>query len=229
MKYLFLASSLLLIGGCATNVHQSPQVSGETVVLRGLIDNATAREFRDVLRKIPVSRVLIASGGGNVEASIEIASEIFSRKLDVEVVGDCFSSCANYIFPAGATKTISGLGLVAWHGNMQHLLYMHSTGKKPLDAKALVEVQRLVQLESAFFTTIGLDPYICWFGKLDPYSAPNLYFLDIDDMARFGLSAVRARPDYAKTDLAALGSWHSGNVRLLRVDWSSLPRVEPAR
>ncbi len=130
MKIGFLVATLLVLSGCATSPPESLTVSGETVLIQGQITEVTAEQFRRVVDQGSISRVLIASGGGLVEPALSIATEIRKRRLDVEVVGNCFSSCANYIFPAGAAKSISGLGIVAWHGNMSHMLYLHALGNR---------------------------------------------------------------------------------------------------
>ena len=228
MKTTCLVVTCIALGGCATQVSSPLIVSGETVLIQGSISESTAAEFKRALNQGRVSRVLLASGGGLVEPSLSIATEIRQRGLDVEVVGNCFSSCANYIFPAGAAKSISGLGIVAWHGNMSHLLHMHASGAKPLDAKELSEVQRLAKLENIFFTSIGLDQFLCWFGKIAPYNVRNLYFLNADDMARFGLSEVKVRPGYDKTDVSAHNSNGVVNLQFITVHWESLRRPSVA-
>ena len=204
-------------------------VSGETVLIRGNITEATASEFKEALHRGRISRVLLASGGGHVEPSLAIAKEIRALKIDVEVVGDCFSSCANYIFPAGATKTISGLGVVAWHGNMSHLLHLHRSGKKPLLEVDHVLVTRLANIENEFFNDIGLDQYLCWFAKIEPYNVTNLYFLDAEDMARFGLKDIKVRAGYARTDVSSYNTNGKNTLQYVKVDWSSIVRPENPR
>lgn len=228
-KAITLAAVSRILAGCATKVSPpSLLLSGETLLIQGSITESTAVEFKRVISQNRVSRVLLASGGGLVEPALNIATEIRERHLDVEVIGNCFSSCANYIFPAGATKTISGLGVVAWHGNMSHLLHMHSTGRKLLNANELSEVQRLAKLENEFFTRIGLDQFICWFGKLEPYNVRNLYFLDTHDMARFGLTEVKARHGYDRTDVSSFNANGVSNLKYVKVDWATLQRPVPA-
>lgn len=217
----------LVLSSCATKVAEPLVVSGETVLVRGNITEATASEFKEALRRGRISRVLLASGGGLVEPSLAIANEIRTLKIDVEVVGNCFSSCANYIFPAGATKTISGLGVVAWHGNMSHLLYLHRSGKKPLlEADHLALVIRMARIENEFFSSIGLDQYLCWFAKMEPYNVTNLYFLDAEDMARFGLTDVKVRAGYARTDVSSYNTNGKNTLQYVKVDWSSILRPE---
>ncbi len=229
MKKCLLVATCVALSGCATKVPTTLVISGETLLIQGSISDATAEEFKRAVGQGGISRVLIASAGGLVEPALSIATEIRQRHLDVEVVGNCFSSCANYIFPAGANKSISGLGIVAWHGNMSHLLHMHALGTKPLDAKALTEVQSLAKLENTFFASIGLDQFICWFAKLEPYNIRNLYFLNAEDMARFGIPDVKVRPDYERTDVSAHNSNGVMNLQFIKVDWERLRRPSVAQ
>ena len=228
MKTFGLLAVCIALTSCASFVSTPLVVSGETILIQGNILESTAIEFQQALSQRRISRVLLASGGGLVEPALTIASAIRDRKLEVEVVGPCFSSCANYIFPAGVTKTISGLGVVAWHGNMSHLLYLHISGVKLLDAKNLAEIQRLVRLENSFFASIGLDQFICWFGKVDPYNVRNMYFLNTADMAGFGLNDVNVRPGYEYTDVSSHNSG-AANLQYVKVDWSSLRLPVAAR
>lgn len=199
---------------------------GPTVLIQGRISEATAAEFKAILASRPVSRVLLDSGGGLVEPSIEIANEIRNRRLDVEVVGPCFSSCANYLFPAGAGKTISGRGIVGWHGNIIHLLYLHESGAEVLSEARLAEVRRLAELEREFFASTGVDDFICWFGKIQPYNVRNLYFLGSDDMAKFGIQDAKVPNDYENSDLSKYNS--SGVVNLQYIKVHSEKPVRPA-
>jgi len=59
----------------------------------------------------------IDSLGGEVFWGIKIGELVFARGWDVRVRGVCFSSCANYIFPAGRRKRIAAGGIVGWHGS----------------------------------------------------------------------------------------------------------------
>lgn len=153
-----------------------------------------------------------------------MAKVIHRRGMDVEVFGLCFSSCANYIFPAGKNKSITSLGIVGWHGNIQHLLYMHSTGEVPIQGDWLNEVTTLAAQETEFYKTIGVDSFVTWFGKLAPYSVPHTYFLAPSDMALFGLGNVAVRADYAQTDLSPYSASGVEKVRFLQVQWDSLRR-----
>lgn len=202
MEYLPLLFAALALTGCATQPPAPLTISGETAFIRGQITHETANSFTEALSRQKISRVLLDSSGGLVEPALGIARQIRDRQLDVEVIGNCFSSCANYIFPAGRNKSISGLGIVAWHGNIHHLLYLHGTGQRLLPEQDLPHLKDLAAQEDEFFASIGVDGYICWFAKVEPHNVRNLYFLGPEDMARFGLKNVAVRPDYALSDLA---------------------------
>ena len=218
---------ILFASGCATSGQPGRlAVSGETLLLQGPITQATADEFKRLTAEKPIARVLLDSTGGLVIPALAIAEVIRDRKLDVEVVGNCFSSCANYLFPAGAHKTISGLGVVGWHGNMNHLLYLHASGQKRLSDHERTDVERQAALEKAFFASIQVDEFVCWFGKIAPYKVRNLYFLDAEDMARFGIQDVTVRRGYSLTDLSSYNRDGVENLTYVKVDASRLKRPE---
>jgi hypothetical protein len=162
-----------------------------------------------------VTRLVIISTGGDVEAGIALGLWVFDHRLDVVVPEYCLSSCANYVFPAGRHKSIGAGAVVAWHGNYNHLKQtglwqddiaarMERHGEDAVTARRQVreEMERLVGLERDFFTHIGVDEYLCWIGKMPPHNAPNYYFLSRQDMARFGVNRVQAPSDYTETDIS---------------------------
>jgi ATP-dependent protease ClpP protease subunit len=95
-------------------------VDGDTINFRGAISKAShAVLVEAVARAEPGSlkHLVVSSGGGDTDYGIKIGEIVFSNKLTVEVDTICFSSCANYIFPAGTTRTIRKDAFVGWHGN----------------------------------------------------------------------------------------------------------------
>jgi hypothetical protein len=224
---LLAAACLSFVAGCAHRPGPSTariETSGDVVTINGPITEEAAERFLSAIDAGPVARVRIASGGGGVEPAIRMAEQIYRRGLDVEVVGPCFSSCANYIFPAGRRKFISGTGIVGWHGNIRHLLYLHETGGKRMSDTIVKDLQRVTAMEAQFFQLIGVDEYVCWFAKIAPYNVHNLYFMSAEDMARFGITDVSVRADYASSDLSPYRHWGRENLRFVRVDWPSLSR-----
>lgn len=188
----------------------------ETVYYTGALTAARNREFFGRVSGMTVRRLVITSGGGEVEAGIALGLWVHDHGIDVEVPEHCLSSCANYVFPAGRHKTIRPGAVVAWHGNYNHLVQTglwqddiagrvarHGEDAGTARRRARGEAVRLARLERDFFARIGVDEYLCWVGKQPPYSVPNYYFLAAGDMVRFGVRDVTVPPDYAGTDVSA--------------------------
>jgi hypothetical protein len=191
------------------------RLDATTAHLTGPISAGQNRRLFDIVAGRTVSRLVITSGGGEVEAAIALGRWIYDHHIDVEVTEYCLSACANYVFPAGRNKRIRPGAVVAWHGNYTHLLETglwrddiaarmehHGEDAATARTRAHAQAQRLARLEQAFFARIGVDGYLCWIGKMPPYSVPNYYFLSVPDMTRFGVNHVSAPPDYADTDVA---------------------------
>jgi hypothetical protein len=138
----------------------------------------------------------------------------------VEVPESCLSSCANYVFPAGRHKLLGRPDAVGWHGNMAHVLYREQSGQERWSPPVMADARRLARREAEFFRRIGVDGFVCWFGKIPPYAEREFYFLSARDMARFGIRdvVVRAAPASAAS---------SKEMRLVTVNWASLERVRP--
>jgi hypothetical protein len=132
----------------------------------------------------------------------------------------CLSSCANYIVPAGRRKLLGGPFVLGWHGNMAHVLYRARSGQEQWSEAQLAAAAILARREAAFFRSIGVDEFLCWFGKIPPYEVDEFYTLSLQDMARFGLRDVSvsdpARPPPAGVD-----------VRRIDVDWATLEALRP--
>lgn len=187
-------------------------------VYNGPLEPDSMKRLRTVIGERPVARLRIRSGGGEVGGAIELARWVHANGIDVEVDGACFSSCANYIFPAGRKKYIVGKGIVGWHGTLTHLLYRHERGIKPVDANALPSLKEMVAMERAFFADTGINSFTGWFGKMPPYSVYNMYYLSPSDMAYMGLRDLHVRSDYLQSDSRTWFPRDPAAVRLLTID-----------
>lgn len=213
-----LVAGLLLLGVLEWNYRSTrfpPQTvtpPGRTVHYDGSISREKNRTFFQALKNIRVRKLVIRSDGGSVEAGINLGYWVYKHKIDVEVDGYCLSSCANYVFTAGKRKIIRRGAIVAWHGNYHHLEHtgswrddvpgrMRRTGETRAVATqtVLAQVKKLVRLEKAFFSSIGVRQYLCWIGKMAPYLVPDYYILSGQDMARFGLSGLVLPAGYEKS------------------------------
>lgn len=199
----------------------SVQVVDDAVVFKGRIDARSAAEFLRLLRDdAKIARLVIGSRGGSVKAALDMALAIHVRQLDVEVPLACLSSCANYVFPAGRRKILGWPGAVAWHGNMTHVLYLQQTGQGNWSDPLIEGARLLARREAQFYRDIGVDGFVCWFGKIAPYNVEDFYWLSVPDMERFGIRAVTVRD----------ASRVSANRELSQVvvDWATLDAARPA-
>lgn len=209
--FLFLWAGLSV---CHAQVRQD----GDAIVFEGQINNASATEFLLLLQDPQVKRLVITSGGGLVSAALDIAHAVHERQLDVEVPRMCRSSCANYIFPAGRRKLLARPGVVAWHGNMAHVLYLERTGQGTWNASQMADARDLAQREAQLYARLGVDGFVSWFAKIAPYSVEDFYFLQPADMERFGIRDVRVREAQPVT---------APDLRPVAVDWARLEADRP--
>lgn len=96
------------------------RVEGDTVYFIGHISDASAKIFADAvapLQRGQVTRLVVSSGGGDTVPGRRIGQWVHDMGIVVEVDKICFSSCANYIFPAARGRVIRADSFVGWHGN----------------------------------------------------------------------------------------------------------------
>lgn len=206
---------LVFIFGLAPSCVADVRIVDTTAYYHGEINEKQNRKLFGKVANSVINRLIITSSGGEVVAGIELGKWIHDRGIDVEVVDYCLSSCANYVFTAGRKKTINDGAIVAWHGNYHHLQAtglwrddiesrMNRTGesREVASQKLFEQVEYLVKLEQEFFSAIGVDQYLCWVGKMPPYEAPNYFFMNATDMARYGVNQVQSPANYPHTDLS---------------------------
>ncbi|HSV79708.1 MAG TPA: hypothetical protein VLK85_10970 [Ramlibacter sp.] len=213
-----LAALGLALASLAAHGQAQLEARDDAVIFRGRIDGASAEAFRRLLQDPRITRLVITSSGGLVAPALDMAEAIHARGLDVEVPSACLSSCANYVFPAGRRKRLGHPLAVGWHGNMAHVLYLQRAGLATWPEPQLASARLLAQREAELYRRLGVDGFLCWFGKIAPYDAPEFYTLSVADMARFGVRDVEVlveRPP--EGDLP----------RLLAVDWQRLEADRP--
>ena len=219
-RIAFLCCGLAAAGlAHAQPARASVERSGDAIVFRGRIDEASAAAFQQLLRDPAVKRLVITSPGGLVAFALDMAEAIHARGLDLEVPEACLSSCANYIFPAARHKRLGAATAIGWHGNMTHVLYLQQAGLRRWSEPELAAARSLARRETAFFARAGVDGFVCWFAKLPPHEAQEFYALVPQDMALFGIGKVTIDP--AAPLLPAPG------VRLVVAERVALERARP--
>lgn len=233
-----LALTLLaLMSGCGPrNGAEGPpaaeptvKISGQELVFIGPITRASPARLREALAANVVSSIMIDSGGGDVEAALEIGALVRDRRLDVRVRGACLSSCANYIFPSGRKKLIMRGAIVAWHGSSAHLHHQDTKGTGSSDPVIRQFNADLARKDAEFMRTIGVDPYVSWFGKLPPFNVANFYALTAADMETFGIKDVTAPRNYGPGYLDALPEGLRQGIVFISADAETVRRLRPER
>lgn len=195
------------------------EASGDAITFQGRIDAAAAARFIQLAKDPAIKRVVITSHGGLVAPALDMADTIRQRGLDVDVPATCFSSCANYIFPAGKHKRLGHARAIGWHGNMMHVLWLAQAGRERWSEPLMDDARMLAQRETDFYRALGVDGYVCWFAKLAPYEVPGFYTLTPEDMGRFGIADV-------SVDAAAIEPDDAPDI--VNVDWQRLAVDRPA-
>jgi hypothetical protein len=110
---------VLCLGYSYVHFLRDEAVRCDTVTLTGDINSDTFVEARDCLVRSTAAKktfVVKASGGGDGYAALAVGILLHRHHWDVEVVGICPSSCANWIFPAGKTKYLNSQSMLLFHG-----------------------------------------------------------------------------------------------------------------
>lgn len=193
----------------------SLELDGETLRIEGDISDALYADIAQYLDEHSITRFAITSGGGYVASGLDIAFLMLENGIEIEVEGYCVSSCANYLFIAGADRIIRENSAVIWHGNTLQLdvreffqcgqMVSALDGEQLTEAdvaemttpEALAERARLVEREQVFFSAAGVDEFIARVGQ-EPVFHGN-FTMAVEGMELFGLTNVSAPPGYGTT------------------------------
>ena len=185
MRVLFLFCILALADGTvqagdAVHVYLS---EGELNYVGYLDEEANQRLFAlyDGLKNKPAT-LAIRSRGGDVVPGMALGAWVHAHKLNVKVMEFCLSSCANYVFTAGARKIVSSNAMIGFHGGLsskefsiggsQKAAYeaMTATGKAAFKAELKRGQQLQLDRESAFFKTIGVRQELTTYGQQERFA-----------------------------------------------------------
>lgn len=188
------------------------QRQGDAIVYRGHLDAQANARVGELLQDGGVRWLRITSGGGDINLGMDLGERVRAHGLDVHVVDYCASSCANYVFPAGARKRLPADALVVWHGSAIQQGVDDPAALDLADAerqigRPLTVAERNAAFESlraygqaarqrqaAFFARIGVDARVTVFGQ--EVGCDCEWTLAPEDMARFGITGVQAEPGY---------------------------------
>ncbi len=114
LKHIFL-----LLLGIACSAQAKVKQDGDIIYYQGQLNQADNQRVEELLSYDTglITRLVITSGGGNVDLGMDLAEIVRKNHLDVEVPKFCFSSCANYVFMAGDVKLLGKDAILGWHGD----------------------------------------------------------------------------------------------------------------
>jgi hypothetical protein len=168
--------------------------SGTVLRLRGDVTNGDYRRLKTVLQNDAVVGLEIRSGGGSLEAGVDIARIVRDRKLVVYASRECDSVCA-FIFFA-ARKRFMGRGCkIGVHS------VSNERGKEDADsARITIEMSRLL---------VGLGVPHSIIGKIVATPPARITFLNNRDLA--SLNVQRTNPFRNIYDAARLSRNQQAN------------------
>jgi hypothetical protein len=192
-------------------------VQGDTVYYTGNFSKASSTAFDAAVAGVArgqVTRLVISSGGGDTVAGRHVGRWVRDMGLVVEIDVICFSSCADYIFPAGRARVIRADAFVGWHGNERTFHVQAARDGKsledllaqyvPKDAspeqraaffKDFAETTKVTLKDEAdFYAKLGLNDAfaVCAVGdileKRPGYAGQIGWGFSLADMARLGMT-----------------------------------------
>lgn len=200
-------------------------IRGDAIIFKGPISEINNQKlfkaFKEA-RNSPTS-LRITSGGGSVEAGLELGEWVLENQLNVHIPRICASSCANYVFTAGKEVTLDSTAVVFWHGSptMDDLVAGTPAEQARRDGveKSLQQMKpgltdphgywNEVRVRNRrFFRNVGIDPVITMLSfvadessleKITDAASWTQYgaYISIEDMKYFGVNHVRVKGEKA--------------------------------
>lgn len=174
-----LLLTALACAGAQAAETTSVYVENDELHYAGPVDDAANRRLfalYDSLARKPAVLV-IRSKGGEVSTGLDLGQWVHANRLDLRVPEYCLSSCANYVFTAGARKIVGAKAVVGFHGGVSSSEFALDEATQamfdalPQDqqdafwAKFRQDMAPLVAREEAFFRLVGVDRAITTYGQ----------------------------------------------------------------
>lgn len=206
----------------------------------GYLDGEANRRLFSLYDKLDTkpSVLAITSKGGDVATGLDLGQWVHKKKLDVKVTRHCLSSCANYVFTAGARKVVGKAAVIGFHGGVSSEKFdLDGETKARFDAMTAQQqaqfwaqfrnnTRPLREREAGFFREIGVNRDITTYGQAARFekTVPDGWTFSEDGFRRFGVDRIevldgpwRPRPDRA---------W---KITMLEVDRLPAGRAQPER
>lgn len=218
MKKAFISAATLAAALChpaARTAEEETQVflaGGELNYVGKLSADANARLFALFQSQETKPTILsIRSPGGNTDLGMELGKWVHQNHLDVKVMEVCFSSCANYVFPAARRKIVSNFAVVGYHGGLgsttfqvdaatEAMLAALPAGEQTRTRASILESGRQyaasqLAREQKFFAMIGVQQKITTLGQAEKYAGTMPenalgWYYSVDDFEKLGVGNI---------------------------------------
>ena len=168
-------------------------VTGGILCFFGEINVSSAATASRYIDDGVVRLFAVDSGGGDAEAAIDLANVVYRMKLSIVIMGECLSSCANYLFVVADKKYFTNDAIVGWHGG------------PPLDSPNAA-IRRIVEKQDKLLTLVGVSSDLI-------YYAPTI--VDNDGLFQRHKSEGR-RPFWTYTDAYLKTAFHILNIYYMK-------------
>lgn len=201
--------------------------NGELNYVGSLTADANQRAFELFSKAQPRPAILsIRSKGGVTGAGLELGRWVHAQGLTVKVMEYCFSSCANYVFPAAPRKVVSNFAVVGYHGGLSSMSFqladeqeamlktLPAGQRDALRAKLEQAVRKAAapqaEEEARFFDLIGVQQRITTLGQLPAHAHVQTeqsvgWTYSIADFGKLGVRDIRVvnppwKPAFVNSD-----------------------------
>lgn len=184
---------LLIVSGLAALACTGAQAAGTTRVTAdngelhyaGPVDAGANRRLFALYERLErkPTTLVVKSKGGEVSSGLELGAWVHAHRIAVRVPEYCLSSCANYVFTAGARKIVASNAVVGFHGGVSSSEFaldaptqamFDALTKEEQDAfwaRFKADMRPMQEREAAFFKLIGVDRAITTYGQADRFAA----------------------------------------------------------
>lgn len=170
---------------------------GSSVDLVGTVTPTSAAEFTKALGK-GASTVRVTVTGGDLAQGLAIGQIIHDRKLNLLIDGACAGPCADYWFPAAATRRSTGSG--SWLGYVPDL--SESGTATPQQQSAEAKLYSESGLDAAKFHA-ALDAQLREVPGGSAAPAATMWMPDQTDLKALGYSAQATKNLWLPPNLAS--------------------------
>lgn len=167
-------------------------IDGSTLFFNGDLSEDSVLCAINMAQGHDIKTLNVRSEGGVIDDAMYFAHWIRDGQINVEINELCFSSCANYIFPAGVIKYISERDLIGWHGGafQKNIEFRDYAEKQQFQ----LYIRKARKKEVSLYSRLGIDPRLPTIGQEDEYFCQNNgelgWFYSVEDLTSLGITNI---------------------------------------